>query len=384
MLVDAYRELNARKLFWITMGLNVLVVVVFASLGINEKGPSFWHWTFDNPLFNTERVSPELFYKFQFVTWGTPIWLSWVATILALISTAGIVPDLVTGGTIETMISKPISRLRLFLTKYIFGLLFATAQVLVFSLGCFLVMWIRGGTLEFGLFMAIPIVILFFSYLFAVCALFGLITRSTVASLLLTLVVWFLIFAVNTTDTLVLAQKVDTDLRVERFTRKFEKETESADTRLAQIEASGEKVEDNEGNEIVALEDRQNAAVPWLKTTRTNLEAAKEAQKTWTMWTGRVVLLKTLLPKTQETIALLDRYLVTQEEIVKIMSQQSGIEIDEDAQPRNGPPGADPLVQARLTEELRSRDATWIIGTSLIFEAVVLGLCCLIFVRRDF
>ena len=38
LFIDAYRELNAKKLFWITMALNLMAVVIFASLGINAKG----------------------------------------------------------------------------------------------------------------------------------------------------------------------------------------------------------------------------------------------------------------------------------------------------------------------------------------------------------
>ena len=44
LFIDAYRELNARKLFWITLILSVIVVVAFALLGINDRGISFLHW----------------------------------------------------------------------------------------------------------------------------------------------------------------------------------------------------------------------------------------------------------------------------------------------------------------------------------------------------
>ncbi len=37
LLNAAYRELNARKLFWVTMALSLLIVGVFAILGINER-----------------------------------------------------------------------------------------------------------------------------------------------------------------------------------------------------------------------------------------------------------------------------------------------------------------------------------------------------------
>jgi len=156
IFIDAYRELNAKKLFWLTLGLNVIAVALFASIGINERGFTILFWTFDG-LFNTSIMSRETFYKFEFVTWGVPIWLSWGTVILALVSTSGIIPDLVSGGTIEPILSKPIGRIRLFLTKYLTGLLFVAAQILVFSTGCFLVLGIRAGAWEFGLFLAIPI-----------------------------------------------------------------------------------------------------------------------------------------------------------------------------------------------------------------------------------
>ena len=207
LLAAAYRELNARKLFWVTMGINLLVVALFASLGINERGVSFLVWTFDADFFNTKIISPELFYKWQFVIWGIPWWLSWIATILGLVTTAGMIPDLITAGSIDTLLSKPIGRVRLFLTKYVSGLLFLALQVLVFTTGCFLVIWIRGGAIEPRLFLAVPIVVLFFSYLFAFCAFVGMVTRSTMAALLLTILFWFLVFLVNAADDIVLAQR---------------------------------------------------------------------------------------------------------------------------------------------------------------------------------
>jgi hypothetical protein len=45
-------------------------------------------------------------------------------------------------------------------------------QVLVFSTASFLVIGLRGGSWEPGLFLAVPIVTLMFSYLFSVCVLF--------------------------------------------------------------------------------------------------------------------------------------------------------------------------------------------------------------------
>ena len=38
---DAYRALRARKMFWVVLGLSVLVVVLLAMLSIDAAGMSF-------------------------------------------------------------------------------------------------------------------------------------------------------------------------------------------------------------------------------------------------------------------------------------------------------------------------------------------------------
>ncbi|MEO1130879.1 MAG: ABC transporter permease, partial [Planctomycetota bacterium] len=215
LFIDAYRELNAKKLFWITMILSLLVVVVFAMTGVNDTGVSFLIWTIPGTDAFAAMIDPAMWYKFLFIAFGIGTWLTWVATILALISTAGIFPDLLSSGSIDLVLSKPISRLRLFLTKYLTGLLFAALQVFVFSGASFLVIGIRGGDWEPRILLAVPIVVTFFSYLFGICVLIGVITRSTIASLLLTLLVWFFFFIVNVTDAAFLGQKAEREFGVE-------------------------------------------------------------------------------------------------------------------------------------------------------------------------
>lgn len=384
LFVDAYRELNARKLFWITMALNLLAVALFAGLGINDRGPSFLHWTFDNEFLNTGLITKELFYKLQFTTWGIPMWLSWVAVILALISTAGMFPDLISGGVIETMLSKPISRTRLFLTKYVVGLLFVAMQVTVFSLGCFLVIWVRGGAVEPALFLAIPIVVAFFSYLFALCALLGLLTRSTIAALLLTIVFWFLVFLVNTSESMMIGQREGSIVRLEDADKNIENQRVFSDRRLAQLDAAGTPPVDADGQPVTDPEARRLAVNPALQMSLDRQAKAEQAVKTWAPWAARATALKSVLPKTQETIGLLERNLISPEEMRKLTAESTGFTPPEEEEEFSGPAMADPRVQARVMEILRARSIAWILGTSLAFEAVVLALCTVIFRRRDF
>ena len=141
LFLDAYRELSARKLFWLVLILSGLVVAVFGAVGLNDKGIQFGprQWTVPSDVVNTNFIAPQLFYKFVFASIGVPIWLGWIASILAVVSTASIFPDFVAGGSIELLLSKPIGRVRLFFTKFATGLLFVVLQVSVFALACFLV-----------------------------------------------------------------------------------------------------------------------------------------------------------------------------------------------------------------------------------------------------
>jgi len=130
---DAYRSLNAKKMFWIVLILSGLIVAAFAAVGINKDGLTILGRQWDNPAFNTGEFPGAMFYKvFLFSFLGVHIWLGMVATILGLVSTAGIFPDLINSGAIDLVIAKPISRLRLFLTQYVAGLLFVALQVTAF------------------------------------------------------------------------------------------------------------------------------------------------------------------------------------------------------------------------------------------------------------
>ncbi|MAY73480.1 MAG: hypothetical protein CMJ31_01920 [Phycisphaerae bacterium] len=381
LLVDAYRELNAKKLFWIAIGLNVLMIAIYAGLGINERGVTFFHWGFESP-FNEQFVSKQLFYELQFVTWGVPF-LTWVSTILALISTAAMIPDMITGGSIEMLLSKPMGRIRLLLTKFATGLLFVAMQVLVFSGGCFLVLWLRGGVVEPSLFLAVPIVVLFFSYLFCVCVLLGLLTRSTIATLLLTVGFWVVVFIVNSADDVLLLQRESAILRLEDAEANLDRQIALSDRMIQNVEARDEQITTPEGEEIKDLDERRNAVNIALGPSRQRLVDRRESVENWTSWSSRVTLLKVVFPKTQETIQLLTRHLISEDDLNRTTGASSDVpppdSMSDDDQAFN-----DPRVAERVDAAKRDRSLAWVLGTSVGFELFILGIACVIFVRRDF
>ena len=100
---EAYRGLRARKMFWIVLFLSLFVVLVFACVGVNENGLTLLVWDLHfGPT--TNEFPPAMLYKTMFVSLGIGIWLTWIAAILALISTAGIFPNFIAKGAIDLVI----------------------------------------------------------------------------------------------------------------------------------------------------------------------------------------------------------------------------------------------------------------------------------------
>lgn len=388
MLVDAYRELNSKKMFWISLILSGLVVAAIACVGINDNGLTILWWTISLSVLNTSFLSPASFYKFVFIQFGFNFWLAWIASILALISTASIIPDLVAGGSIELSLSKPIARVRLFLTKYATALLFTGLQVAVFTVASFLVIGVRGGSWEWSIFLAIPLVLLFFSFIYCVCALLGLVTRSTIAALLLSVLFWFFLFLLNTSERTVLLFKLNAEDRIATTQREIDNLPElisRSKDRIAVFSTAREGETDAEKSRREAnkaTEEAKLAGHEMRGTTRQqNLTEYKSSFDTLNKWHTMLFGIKSVFPKTAETMGLLERQLTSLNEFQKLAEAQDE---RDDERPRGRGNEPSPRVARKVEEVLRSRSVFWVVGTSVLFEALVLAICCAIFARRDF
>jgi ABC-type transport system involved in multi-copper enzyme maturation permease subunit len=382
LFLDAYRELNAKRMFWIVLVLSLLVVAAFALVGINDKGITVLNFEFPS-LFNTHFIPPATFYKILFAGLGVGWWLNWVGIVLALVSTAGIIPDFVAGGSVDLYLSKPLSRLRLFLTKYATGLLFATLQVLLFSAACFLLIGLRADVWDVRLFIAVPVVVGIFSYLFCVCALIGLVTRSTVAALLLTVLFWLLIFGVETSEQIVFMGVTAGKMETQAYQNQFAS-LDRQDAALKERVASGDNAA---APEILAVAQRRRELEEKKRLSDPRRQNIATAHRL-------LYAAKTVLPKKGETNALLQRWLNID---TTDMDEQRLENRERRRALRNGTSGwlngfrdrtevrfDDPDVIREVKATLDARPVAWVVGTSLAFEAAVLALASWLFCRRDY
>ncbi|MFQ5413201.1 MAG: ABC transporter permease [Phycisphaerae bacterium] len=192
VIVDSLRESIDRKIFWLLLVLTAFVVIVIASIGFEHDRVTLLFGMFDvasdryNPALELgrSRIAGLLVHGFLSVVLG------WIGVLLAVIATAGVFPSMLGGGAISVLLAKPISRPRLFLYKYIASMVFIFVQATAFVVGTFLAVGTRWGVWVPGYLVAIPLVVLLFSYIYCISVLVAVKTRSTVASILISVGAW--------------------------------------------------------------------------------------------------------------------------------------------------------------------------------------------------
>lgn len=369
LLVNGYHELNNKKLFWVTLLISLIVVLFYASIGFNDQGMFFFYGLLpiESEMFTQDSPLSTILYRGIFSSFIVGLWLAWVLVILALVAASPIFPDTMADGTIDLTLAKPIRRLTLFSFKYITGLLFVLLQVAVFCLGIFICMGWRIGEWNWIIFSAVPMTTLLFSYLYAVNVLIGVFTRSALAALLLTLLFWFMIWILNT------GAGITETLRQQALV-----EMEQAE---AVLDDQEQRLQDAE-----SLDEEDRAVFQAeLDDARTDIDDARDFLRRVDYWYKPIRAVQTAFPKTSESVGLVDRWLIRDDDISFGAILTGNVEPTAEGGWREA--GADDeefLAQERTAEEYRSRSLFYIIGTSLIFEFIVLAIAAWRFIRRDF
>ncbi len=191
LIVDTYRQILSNRVFRILAALSALVVFMsFAVQILPDRIRIFWGmW---EQTYSPLPVHPEWV---RMVIWNIQqvlvIGLAGVTGMfLSVAATASFTPDAMRPGTLHLYLSRPLSRTHLLLSHYLGGLLFVAILALFLLGGTTLGFRTSSGIVLPGyLLCTVPIVALF-AVLFAFSTLIGVITRSTPASLVATLILW--------------------------------------------------------------------------------------------------------------------------------------------------------------------------------------------------
>lgn len=119
-------------------------------------------------------------------------WIAGVAgVIFALIVTASFIPDMLQKGRIDILLSKPIRRSTLLVYKYLGGLLYVLLNAVFLVGGCWLALAARSGYWDASFLWSIPVLTAFFAILYSFSVWLGMLTRSSIVSILGSMGLWF-------------------------------------------------------------------------------------------------------------------------------------------------------------------------------------------------
>ncbi|HEY0160993.1 MAG TPA: ABC transporter permease subunit [Thermoanaerobaculia bacterium] len=188
---DVMREAAARWTLVAYFFLSTLFIIIFAS-AINldiVDGALAGAKLFGKEVDMNDTMSIEKL-VLGFET-GFSVFLYFLCTFLAIFATAHLVPRMQEKGTIDLYLARPVSRVRLLLSRYVAGLILAGSNV-VYLMGSIwaIVAW-KTGVMNPRFLFAGSIIFLIIAVLLAFAFLIGVVTSSTAVSIMASYGIFF-------------------------------------------------------------------------------------------------------------------------------------------------------------------------------------------------
>jgi ABC-type transport system involved in multi-copper enzyme maturation permease subunit len=126
---------------------------------------------------------------------GTQIVIAWIlypiGILLSVFATASLVPHMLEKGSIDLLLSKPISRPALLGARYLGALLVAGANLVYLVAGVGVVLALKTGVWNWGFLLSGLLMTAYFGALLAFLVLVGVLLRSTTIGIMMTAVIYF-------------------------------------------------------------------------------------------------------------------------------------------------------------------------------------------------
>jgi hypothetical protein len=137
-----------------------------------------------------------------------------IGLLIAILVTSPIIPQTLDPGSIHLLLSKPISRPLLYLSKFLGGCAFVLLASTYLFIGLWAILGVRLDIWELRLLWCIPIYGFVFAVYYSVAALAGAIWRNTIVSVIIAILFWTICFVVGMSK-----DSVDNTIRRYRIAR---------------------------------------------------------------------------------------------------------------------------------------------------------------------
>jgi ABC-type transport system involved in multi-copper enzyme maturation permease subunit len=126
-----------------------------------------------------------------------------LAVLAGILVTAPVIPHTFEAGAIDLLLSKPVSRWLVFLSKYVGGCAFILLNAAYFVVGLWLIVGLRFDLWSNKLLLCIPIFMFLFAIYYSVSAFAGVLWRNAIVSIVITVLFWAACFVVGTTKNVI-------------------------------------------------------------------------------------------------------------------------------------------------------------------------------------
>jgi ABC-type transport system involved in multi-copper enzyme maturation permease subunit len=120
-----------------------------------------------------------------------------VAMLIGIVVTSFFIPNMLRKGTVDLLLVKPIHRSLLLIYKYIGGLAYMFLLIVVTVLAIWITVGIRSGIWPAGFLLVILVLTFQFAVYYACATLFGVLTRSAIAAIVMSCLLWLLLGLVS-------------------------------------------------------------------------------------------------------------------------------------------------------------------------------------------
>lgn len=231
MVRDTFRQSLASRLFWVMLGLTLLCTVFALSVhvtgddapaahpdqiparmprgqgadGIPEpKGEvSLGFGLMQYPVAKDRTTSVR-----ELQLWLAGVFADTAGVLLALLWTAGFLPNFLEPQSVTVLLAKPAPRWTILVGKYVGVVLFVALHATLFVGGTWVGMGISTGLWDARYWFAVPLLVTNFAVFYAFSAFLAVCTRSTVVSVFGVLLFWLLCWAMNFTHVKLIADPV--------------------------------------------------------------------------------------------------------------------------------------------------------------------------------
>lgn len=182
------REAFARKIFIIFAGVSTLVLLVFAILFISFSIEDVTEVFGANSEVD---MSEALVSQLQFLILAP---LFGIGLFLSIFSTSSFIPHMLEKGSIDLLLSKPVSRAQVILGKFFGGLTVVFLNVGYLIIGIWFLLGLKFGVWNIDFLYSIPVITFAFATLYAMIILVGITTRSSVLAMMISYLI-FIVFS---------------------------------------------------------------------------------------------------------------------------------------------------------------------------------------------